>query len=40
MSIPELKELKIQVHELLDKGYIRPNVSAWGSPMLFVKKKY
>jgi hypothetical protein len=39
MSIPELTELKIQLQELLDKGYIRPSVSPWGAPVLFVKKK-
>jgi hypothetical protein len=39
MSIPELTELKIQIQELLDKGYIRPSVSPWGAPVLFVKKK-
>jgi hypothetical protein len=35
----ELAELKIQLQELLDKGYIRPSSSPWGSPALFVKKK-
>jgi hypothetical protein len=35
----ELAELKIQLHDLLDKGYIRPNASPWGCPALFVKKK-
>jgi len=25
---------------MLDKGYIRPNVSPWGAPLLFVKKNY
>ena len=40
MSPPELIELKIQLQEFLDKGYIRPSVSPWGAPMLFVKKKY
>ena len=39
MSVPELTELKIQLQELLDKGYIRPSVSPWGAPVLFVKKK-
>ena len=29
----------MQLEELLKKGYIRSNVSAWGAPMLFVKKK-
>ena len=35
----ELKELKTQLQELLDKGFIRPSVSPWGAPVLFVKKK-
>ena len=39
MAPLELKELKIQLHELLDKGFIRPSVSPWGAPILFVKKK-
>ena len=37
-STPELMELKMKLQELLDKGYIRPSVSPWGAPMLFVKK--
>eukprot|EP00253_Pinus_taeda_P015342 PITA_15342 len=39
MSTPELTELKKQLQELLDKEYIRPSVSPWGAPVLFVKKK-
>ena len=39
MSLSELTELKIQLQELLDKEYIRPSVSPWGAPVLFVKKK-
>lgn len=39
MSIPELSELKMQLRESLDKGYIRSSMSPWGIPMLFVKKK-
>ena len=39
MAPMELKELKIQLQELLDKGFIRPSVSPWGAPILFVKKK-
>nr|CAN83940.1 hypothetical protein VITISV_007965 [Vitis vinifera] len=38
MTPIELKELKIQLQELLDKGFIRLNVSPWGAPILFVKK--
>ncbi|KAL6321014.1 hypothetical protein AAG906_011987 [Vitis piasezkii] len=39
MTPLELKELKIQLQELLDKGFIKPSVSHWGAPILFVKKK-
>ena len=39
MNTPELKELQMQLEELLKKGYIRPSVSPWGAPVLFVKKK-
>jgi hypothetical protein len=39
MPPKELAVLKIQLQELLDKGYIRPSSSPWGSPTLFVKKK-
>ncbi|XP_039068137.1 uncharacterized protein LOC120214260 [Hibiscus syriacus] len=35
----ELKELKNQIQELLDKGFIRPSISPWGVPVFFVKKK-
>ena len=35
----ELAELKKQLQELLDKGYIRPSTSPWGCPALFLKKK-
>ena len=35
----ELKELKLQLKELLEKIFIRSSVSPWGTPMLFVKKK-
>ena len=40
MTPTELKELKSQLQELLDKDFIQPNVSTWGAPILFVKKKY
>ena len=39
MAPIELKELKTQLQELLDKGFIRPSFSPWGAPVLFVKKK-
>ncbi|KAL5578044.1 hypothetical protein UlMin_019743 [Ulmus minor] len=35
----ELRELQVQLQELLDKGFIRPSYSPWGAPVLFVKKK-
>ena len=34
-----LQELKVQLQELLDKGFIRPSTSPWGSLVLFAKKK-
>ncbi|KAA3483482.1 DNA/RNA polymerases superfamily protein [Gossypium australe] len=37
MAPKELVELKVQIQELLDRGFIRPSVSHWGAP--FVKKK-
>jgi hypothetical protein len=37
--MPELVELKLQLKEMMDKGYIRPSVSPSGAPVLFVKKK-
>ena len=39
MAPVELKELKLQLQELLKKGFIHPSVSPWGAPVLFVKKK-
>ena len=39
MAPVELKELKLQLQKLLEKGFIRPSVSPWGALMLFVKKK-
>ncbi|XP_077210320.1 uncharacterized protein LOC143845794 [Tasmannia lanceolata] len=39
MAPAELKELKEQLSELLEKGFIRPSSSPWGAPVLFVKKK-
>ncbi|XP_073066007.1 uncharacterized protein [Primulina eburnea] len=35
----EMKELKTQLQDLLDKGFIRPSSSPWGAPVLFAKKK-
>jgi hypothetical protein len=39
MTPKELAELKVQLNELLDKGYIHPSSSPWGCPVLFMKKK-
>jgi hypothetical protein len=39
MTPKELAELKDQLNELLDKGYIQTSSSPWGCPALFVKKK-
>jgi hypothetical protein len=39
MTPKELVELKIQLNELLDKGFIHPSFLTWGCPALFVKKK-
>ena len=38
MAPVELQELRVQLQELLDKGFIRPSTSPWGVPVLFVKK--
>ncbi|GKE49529.1 putative reverse transcriptase domain-containing protein, partial [Tanacetum coccineum] len=35
----EMRELSVQLQELLEKGFIRLNSSPWGAPVLFVKKK-
>ena len=35
----ELRELKVQLQDLLDKGFIHPSTLPWGAPVLFVKKK-
>ncbi|KAA3488428.1 DNA/RNA polymerases superfamily protein [Gossypium australe] len=39
MAPLELKELKVQLQELTDKGFTRLSCSSWGAPALFVKKK-
>ena len=38
MTPIELHELKVQPQKLLDKGFIRPSTSPWGTPILFAKK--
>ena len=39
MATAEMKALKEQLQDLLDKGFIRPSTSPWGALVLFVKKK-
>ena len=39
MALVELQELRVQLQELLDKGFIRLSTSPWGAPVLFAKKK-
>ena len=39
MALTTVKELKAQLKDLLDKGFIRPSNSPWGAPILFVNKK-
>jgi hypothetical protein len=39
MTPKELAELRVQLNELMDKGFIRPSSSHWGCSALFVKKK-
>jgi hypothetical protein len=39
MPIKELVELKKQIAELQAKGFIRPSLSPWGAPVLFVERK-
>ena len=39
MTPAELKKLKFQLKDLLDKGFIQPSISPWGALVLFVKKK-
>nr|GEW62480.1 putative reverse transcriptase domain-containing protein [Tanacetum cinerariifolium] len=34
-----MKELSVQLQEMLEKGFIRPSSSSWGAPVLFMKKK-
>ena len=38
MASAELAELRTQLDDLLDKGFIRPSTLPWGAPVLFVKK--
>ena len=39
MAANQLAELKEQLQELLDKGYIRPSSSPWGAPVIFFLRR-
>ena len=39
ISTVELQELRVQLQELLDKGFIRPSTSPWGTSVLVAKKR-
>jgi hypothetical protein len=39
MGVDELEELKKQIKELQDKGFIRPSSSPWRAQVIFVDKK-
>ena len=39
MAPAELKELKLQLKDLTDKGFIQARISPWGTSVLFVKMK-
>jgi hypothetical protein len=39
IDVKDLIELKKQIEELLEKGFICPSLSPWGAPVLFVNKK-
>jgi hypothetical protein len=39
MHVKDLGELKQQIEDLLEKGFIQPSSSPWGAPFLFVDKK-
>ena len=38
MALAELKELKAQINDLLDKGFIQQSISLWGNPVFFVSR--
>ena len=39
MAPIELQELKVQLQELLDKGFIRQSTSPWSAPVFFTRKE-
>jgi hypothetical protein len=36
ISTPKLQKLKMQLKEVLDLGLIRPRMSLWGAPVVFI----
>jgi hypothetical protein len=40
IPVNELVELMKQMAELQSKGFIRPSLSPWGAPVLFMEKKH
>ena len=40
MASSELNKLKLQLKDLIDKGFIYTSMSHLGTPMLFMKNKY
>ncbi|WMV45828.1 hypothetical protein MTR67_039213 [Solanum verrucosum] len=40
IALTELKELKEQLKKKLEKGFIQPCISPWGTAVSFVRKKY
>jgi hypothetical protein len=39
MAAKQLAELKDQIKELLEKGYIHPSSPLWGAPIIFILEK-
>jgi hypothetical protein len=39
MSPAKLREVQVQLQDLLAKGWIRPSKSPYGAPILFVRKE-
>ena len=39
MAPVELQELKVQIHKLLNKGFIRPSTSPWSFSVMFTRKE-
>lgn len=39
MVLAKLKELKIQLQDLVDKGIVHPSMSPWGATLLFITMK-